>query len=364
MEAIHMKGVPYNMYIMCGDIRTVEFNSEFEYEILNEKLAPLYILNRGNIRRWIEERAADGARANTRAVKGYQRISKTAGDYQTAMKVNAAVITDNFWVSDCDSLAYEDVVFRKNEYWRLALMRDISDLPEIPSRTPELSNIGSEEQGWKPAADGWWLYKNQKPNENLSEYITSRIGMALGFDMAEYYLEAGGSLIKTRDFTAGRYNLQHIDCIMTDHYENGVEIPDDDYLYNYRKLTELSEDIAADYINICICDALCENFDRHTKNYGLLTDRRTGEIISLAPNYDNNNSLLANRGLDINRNSGVMRYFTEFAAKNNIPLTVPDIEAKALEDIIAEAGRGSEYEFDREFLKEFILNGIERLRQI
>ena len=108
-----MKGVPYNMYIMCGDIRTVEFNSEFEYEILNEKLAPLYILNRGNIRRWIEERAADGARANTRAVKGYQRISKTAGDYQTAMKVNAAVITDNFWVSDCDSLAYEDVVFRK-----------------------------------------------------------------------------------------------------------------------------------------------------------------------------------------------------------------------------------------------------------
>ena len=144
INLIHMKGVSYNMYIMCGDIRTVEFNSELEYEILNEKLAPLYILNTGNIRRWIEKRAADRTRANIRAVKGYQRISKTAGDYQTAMKVNAAVITDNFWVSDCDSLAYEDVVFRKNEHWRLALMRDISDLPEIPSRTPELSNIGSE----------------------------------------------------------------------------------------------------------------------------------------------------------------------------------------------------------------------------
>ena len=62
------------MYIMCGNIRTVEFNSEFEYEILNENLAPIYILNTGNIRRWIEERAADGARANIRAVKGYQRI--------------------------------------------------------------------------------------------------------------------------------------------------------------------------------------------------------------------------------------------------------------------------------------------------
>ena len=82
-----MKGVPYNMYIMCGDIRTVEFNSEFEYEILNEKLAPLYILNRGNIRRWIEERAADGARANTRAVKGYQRISKTAGTIGSLLNI-------------------------------------------------------------------------------------------------------------------------------------------------------------------------------------------------------------------------------------------------------------------------------------
>ncbi len=349
---------------MCGDVRTVEFNSEFEYEILNENLAPLYILNTGNIRRWIEERAADRTRANIRAVKGYQRISKTAGDYQTAMKVNAAVITDNFWVSDCDSLAYEDVIFSKNEYWRLALMRDISDLPETPSRTPELSNIGSEEKGWKPEADGWWLYKNQKPGENLSEYITSQIGKALGFNMAEYYLEAGGSLIKTKDFTAGRYNLQHIDCMMKDHCENGAEIPDDDYLYNYRTLMKLSEDIAADYIRICICDALCENFDRHTKNYGLLTDRRTGEIVSLAPNYDNNNSLFANRGLDIERNSGVMRYFAEFASQNSMPLAVPDIDDKTLENIIAEAGRCSEYEFDKQFLKDFIFNGIAKLRAI
>ena len=36
-----MRGVSYNMYIMCGDIRAVEFNSEFEYEILDEKPAPL-----------------------------------------------------------------------------------------------------------------------------------------------------------------------------------------------------------------------------------------------------------------------------------------------------------------------------------
>ena len=352
------------MYIMCGEVKTVEFNSAFEYEILNPGLAPIYILNRGNIRGWIEERAADGARPNTRAVKGYQRLSKTAGDYQTAMKVNAAVITDNFWVKDSDAIAYEDVLFHKNEYWRLALMRDISDLPKMPSRTPELSNIGSEEKGWRLDKDGWWLYKNQRINENLSEYITSRIGEALGFNMAKYYLEDKGSLIRTKDFTAGKYNLQHIDCIMTDHYEDGEAVPDDDYLYNYKTLMAISKDLAEQYINICICDAVCENFDRHTKNYGLLTDRQTGEIISLAPNYDNNNSLYANRGLDADRNSGVIRYFAEFVSQNNIPLIVPELYIGDLEDIIDEAYSSSQYEFDREFVNRFIANGINRLRQL
>ncbi len=353
-----------DMYIMCGNVKTVEFNSDFEYEILDTKLAPIYITNRGSIRKWIEERAADGARPNTRAVKGCQGLSKRADDYQTAMKVNAAVITDNFWVKDSESLAYEDVVFQKNEYWALALMRDMSGLPQKPSRTPELSNIGSEEKGWKLESDGWWLYKNQKPGENLSEYITSQVGKALGFAMAEYCLEDDGMLIKTKDFTEGIYNLQHIDCIMEDHYESGKMIPDDDYMYNYITLKKISGEIAADYINICACDALCENFDRHTKNYGLLTDRKTGEIISLAPNYDNNNSLFANRNLNLCRDGGVMKYFAEFATAAGLKIEIPDISEKTLDDIISAAYRSSGYEFDREFLKEFIINGLEKLRQI
>lgn len=352
------------MYVMCGNIRTVEFNSDFEYEILDANLAPIYITNRGNIRKWIEDRASDGARPNTRAVKGCLGLSKLADDYQTAMKVNAAVITDNFWIKDSEAMAYEDVVFCKNEYWALSLMRDMSGLPKSPSRTPELCNIGSEEKGWKLEPDGWWLYKNQKSGENISEYITSKVGKALGFNMAEYALEDDGMLIKTKDFTMGRYNLQHIDCMMKDHYENGKMIPDDDYMYNYRTLMEISKDMAADYINICACDALCENFDRHTKNYGLLTDRKTGEIISLAPNYDNNNSLFANRGLDLTRNSGVMKFFTEFISAAGVHIKIPDISEKTLDDIISGAYKSSGYEFDREFLKEFIISGLEKLRQI
>lgn len=89
------------MYVMSGNRPVVEFDGNtYEYDILDKALAPLYITNRGNIRRWIEERAVDPTRANSRAVKSVQGLSKNASDYITAMKVDAATITDDYWIKD------------------------------------------------------------------------------------------------------------------------------------------------------------------------------------------------------------------------------------------------------------------------
>ena len=76
------------LYVMSGDKPVVEFDGNtYEYNILDKALAPLYITNQGNIRRWIEERAVDPTRANSRAVKSVQGLSKNASDYVTAMKM-------------------------------------------------------------------------------------------------------------------------------------------------------------------------------------------------------------------------------------------------------------------------------------
>ena len=140
-------------YIMSGDIETVLFDDAFDYEILNEKLAPIYVKNRGNIKRWIEERAVDPTRANSRAVKARQGISKNAPDYETSMKSDAATITDNFWVKkEGDRRGYEEIMFRKNDFFSLALYRDFSGLSLEASRTPELTSIGAREKGWKLVA--------------------------------------------------------------------------------------------------------------------------------------------------------------------------------------------------------------------
>ena len=60
------------------------------------------------------------------------------------------------------------------------------------------------------------------------------------------------------------------------------------------------------------------NFDRHNDNCGLLRDKKTGEIISLAPNFDNNLSLIAyNQNLKIeNRDDAFIKNFIKFV-KNN-----------------------------------------------
>lgn len=40
-------------------------------------------------------------------------------------------------------------------------------------------------------------------------------------------------------------------------------------------------------------DTICANPDRHTNNFGLLCDAKTGELIGFAPNYDNNMALIS-----------------------------------------------------------------------
>lgn len=357
-------------YIMSGDVKTVKFDPEtFEYEIINEQLAPLYITYRGNVRQWIEDRAVDETRPSSRRIKSLFGLSRRADAFTTAMAVNAAAITDNFWVAEeGEKRTYEEIKFHANEFFGISLYNEFSEKDLNNHRNPELTNIGSQNKGWW-LEDEWWLYKNEALPEAISEYITFKMGMLLGFNMAEYDLTEEG-WIRSKDFTKGRYNLQHIDWLVKDHTTaSGKEISEEDLLYNYESLKSIDGELADEFINICLLDAICENSDRHVKNYGVLTDSQTGQIVSMAPNYDNNQTLYfysSGKLPPAERRGGVLRMVTEFLDENNIPFQMPKLQREDIKNMTEEIEEEvkSFFIINADELTQFLYNGYDALKCI
>lgn len=64
----------------------------------------------------------------------------------------------------------------------------------------------------------------------------------------------------------------------------------------FANLASLGPAFERDWRRILISDALFFNTDRHMRNFGVIRSSRTGEILRLAPNFDNNQAYLANPG--------------------------------------------------------------------
>ena len=79
--------------------------------------------------------------------------------------------------------------------------------------------------------------------------------------------------------------------------------------YNYEVFRTLG--LEAAYMNILFLDAIVNNPDRHTKNYGILTSQEDGRVLGMAPNYDNNMAFYG--GSAVNRM--LLAEFRELAAE-------------------------------------------------
>jgi len=251
--------------------------------IYPEKL-PLFLKRTGDIQAWLEARAIDGHRTNSRLLKRALRLEHK-DDLSTVLTVNAATITDNFWVKPLDDeiTKFDDIRFKENMFDELALTGDVNSFDKPPSKTPELTNTGSFEKCWRLENGEWWMYKAGRQEELFSELLAYHIGITLDFPMAEY--ETAGGFIKSRDFTKNA----NVD------FEPAISIIGDiqDYIKIYESLLGLSEKIAEQYVNMCYFDGLIYNMDRHEHNFGILRDADTGEVLSLAPFFDHNIALIS-----------------------------------------------------------------------
>lgn len=159
-----------------------------EIEILNGDLLPLYLKRVKDVYSWLETRAVDSHRANSRLLKKALQLAEK-DDVSTVLHVNAAAITDTYWVREIGSdLKYKDIRFNKDYFSNLALRGLYSDFNSAAgykdTKTPELTNIGSFEKCWKLKDGKWWIYKSANRKEQFSELFVYALGKQLGMNMA------------------------------------------------------------------------------------------------------------------------------------------------------------------------------------
>ena len=309
---------------------------------------PLYLLHTKDVQGWLCGRAIDSHRTNSRLLKKALRIG-TTDDLEAVLQVHGATITDDYWYkADGENITYSDVKFTENQFAELALRGDPDSFNKAPSRTPELTNTGSFEKCWRLIEGRWNMVKRGDSAERFAEIFISKLGTALGFPMAEY--SENGDTVVSPDFTNGKVNFESADGLVGD---------DEDYEKNFQVFYSLSSQLAKEYLQIIYLDTLCFNMDRHTKNYGVLRDKESGEIISLAPNFDNNIALFS-RGVpkDISRqNDKLLELFVEFLESNDEALQMaeqlPVPTEQMIDDCIMLAG-GSD---DAAAVKEFVMSG-------
>ena len=282
-------------------------------EPLEPSRLPLFVKRTGDVKAWLESRAIDGHRTNSRLLKRALRLEHK-DDLATVLTVNAATITDNYWVKPLEDIdtRYNDVRFKTNLFDNLALTGDVNCFDQPPSRTPELTNTGSFEKCWRLEQGEWWMYKAGKQEELFSELLAFKIGQALGLPMAEYRADSG--FIKSQDFT---------DNARVD-FEPALSIIGDisDYIKIYETLFPISETIAQQYVMMCYFDGLIYNMDRHEHNFGVLRDGDTGEVLSLAPLFDHNIAMISRGYPSRAPGDALISDFTELMQHTGKPLRV------------------------------------------
>lgn len=301
-------------------------------EPVQPSLLPLFLQRTGDIRAWLEMRAVDSHRTNSRLLKRALRL-ENKDDLSTVLYVNAVTITDSYWVKPVDdNLSYEDVRFKTNLFDKLALNGDVNSFNQAPSRTPELTNTGSFEKCWRLIDGKWWLYKDGKPEERFSELLAFYIGRYLNFSVA--YYEAADDYIRSSDFTdSASVNFEPIIGLVNDcsDYKKVLKA-----LQNVTNDTQIQKILVRQYLQLCYFDALIFNMDRHEQNFGVLRDLNTGKVLSLAPLFDHNIALIA-RGYPKDtacKNDLLIHDFVDLAEAACIRLSVPRLTAANLRRII------------------------------
>ena len=268
-----------NIDILCDDIKLFpenlkEVNSESVKHFILNKLIPK---NRANLECFLS------------AVNIELDDFKAILDYSKGLS-----IIDAYWITRDDGLRYEDFNLFDNDISKelsLSIFNGTKTKINNTVLSPEFTTNGAIPKCWIKKDDGYYLYKSSTGylgfantgNEPYSEYYSCQLLKELGIPYINYDLEMyQNELVSVcKIFTSKDIAYVPIHLI--------ANIDDIDKAYNWC----LEHNLEEAFGNMIIFDALIYNHDRHLGNFGIIKDNHTGDILGMAPIFDNGAGLLA-----------------------------------------------------------------------
>ena len=115
-------------FIMSGNTPVAKFSGRTVTPFIPER-TPLCFRAGGDLETWLEMRAIDRHRTNSRILKRVLRLGDTS-DLNTVLRVHGATVTDNYWVKTDteEGLRWEDIRFSQDYFADLALRGSIDTL--------------------------------------------------------------------------------------------------------------------------------------------------------------------------------------------------------------------------------------------
>ena len=242
---------------------------------------------------WLRERAID-----LNSVKHRNLMNELVGSRDrttVALRTHMFSISDTFTCFEEGSFTPRLQLCRpedQNAVSGYILVSSDTSLRGLRVSTPNASTDGSFTKTWKFEDGDWWLYKLQPGAATRIEVGISRVLRGIGWDAAEYrYVGKYLKRVRTRNFVPPGEFFEPYDS-----FRFCFDDPSDDDEVIYRNIASLGAEFEEAWKRILLADAVFMNTDRHMRNFGVMRSSRTGEVLRLAPNFDNNQAYLANPG--------------------------------------------------------------------
>ena len=253
------------------------------------------------LRDYLASRTLNLSRENAKTILNVAALPQSLNTEQRlkiVMACSGLTMQDNFWLRKAgETKSFDDVCLRHHKLSEASY--DIAILGQHVSATsneliPDLTTEGMFPKYWHRTADGIIeLWKTDKLDGNVnskSEIETSQILDAIDYNHVRYRVEnRDNKLFSVCECMADDdHSFIPMQDIMDWHDHTEHAFP--------KKIQELYDKYFAD---MCIIDYVLANTDRHSGNWGVITDSEN-QIIDFAPMFDMNQALVADLvGTDI-----------------------------------------------------------------